>query len=347
MHQRFTWVMEGIPSLSARDQQQLRAYLANPSDTPIVGVVNRLIDGHPQALEHFDGQPFERQRQLLGPLLLWGLHQPWAAECNISACLEHWRQHLTDLSAKDKPRNAAAQDGLTWLSVLDSAGPAVALPADKLTRCHAQLYLMLRRLVDWSNVVTVAPETPVQAILMPMTALAARCAKEKHYSNEKAQLFTIDTYWSKDMGIAMQSLSTYSQKEWLTAMMDQPMPKALLKVAFKRADPLVWLMPEFKNAILDTLPKDEMARRKHLKWTSNMWTAPNNMDIRPGEVNRMMHQRYCPLLYLGLEMVLTKVDDWEDRAYVDIFATSLSAPKAVLPLPLDFEADPNTGMAAP
>lgn len=329
MHQRFAWTMQSVPTMTAQDQAQIRAYLANPTGVPITGLVSRLVDNHPQAKDHLDGQPFDKMRQLLGPLLLWGLHQPWASECDIPACLNHWTEHLNSFSGKTN--NTAAGQFLRLMPLLDEHEHELQLNTAQKLSLRADMYTMANRLMQWDNIVTVAPTSSTQTLLWPMTKLAVSCAKEKR-NNE-----TVAATWKKNVRTAMPGLSTYSEKEWLLAMMSNAVPAPFLKAAFVAASPLVWLMPEFKDAISNFLPADEEARQKQLKWASNRWSAPSHSQIRPGDVNRLLHKTYCPMLYIGLEMLLPKVDDWEDRAYVTIFATSLSAPKGTLPLPMDFD----------
>ena len=39
--------------------------------------------------------------------------------------------------------------------------------------------------------------------------------------------------------------------------------------------------------------------------------------IRPGFVNQRLHEQYCPLLFLGLQMLAPGIVDWEDRTYIE------------------------------
>ncbi|MGYP003496816335 len=81
---------------------------------------------------------------------------------------------------------------------------------------------------------------------------------------------------------------------------------------------LVWLGPIVKERLLPLLPQNEEKRHSILPWVPNSWTHDNPAKrIRPGFVNQRLHEQYCPLLFLGLQMLAPGIVDWEDRTYIE------------------------------
>lgn len=318
-----------IPQMSQDDQDSIRAYLCAPKDHPISGLMSRMIASSPVLAQEFENQPFDELRLTLGPLLCWGLTQEWAAECNVRGCLAAWVERLTGMTHCPNLSSAIMGLGIVPLLSLDS----VQLTAASKARAHGEVYRAMQAIVPWKDA-----DSSNDLVLGPLLALARAAPQET----------IVDTLlrddWAKRLRESMKRLSVLDQKHCIRGLDAHHLDAHHLLTAFKAADPLVWLMPEFRTTIMKVLPATESARCKKLPWTPNSWQAPVGQSIRAGEVNRQLYEQYCPLLYLGLSMVAQKVDDWEDRTYIQLFVDEFNKSKdaGTLPLPSGLLADEPT-----
>lgn len=301
-----------IPQMSITDQEQIRAYLCKPKKHNISSLMTRMIAMSPMLAKEFKDQPFEPLRLTLGPLLFWGLTQPWAKECNVPICLQAWRARLTDSTHPTNLSMAILGLGVLPLVGLDS----LQLDRAGKERLCGDIYRTMQAMVPWEN-----QTSTNDMVLAPLLQLALSSP------SEKVGNASLRAHWKKCMRLTMSMSSALDQKHCIQSLMASGLEGKILLATFKATDPLVWLMPEFRQALLDILPKHEAARTRALTWTPNTWRSPAGGAIRPGEVNRMLYEKYCPLLYLGLAMVTQKVDDWEDRAYIKLFVDEFSTPE--------------------
>ena len=309
-----------IPQMATADQEKIRAYLCKPKKHPISGLMTRMIAMSPMLAKEFENQPFEELRLTLGPLLFWGLTQPWANECDVSGCLQAWSERLT---GKTHPTNLSmAILGLGVVSLVDM--DSLRLDRAGKERLRGDIYRTTQALVPWD-----APDSS-ELVLVPLAALAASCPKEKMGAD------SLSVHWGRSMRRAMSASSIFDQKQVVNAIFsEETLPASYSMAVIKAADPLVWLMPEFIPKINALLPKDDAARAKKMVWTRNSWNAPAGLLlIRPGNINRRLYKQYCPMLYLGLSLVVQKTEDWEDRAYVKAFVDSFTSRSGMESLPL-------------
>lgn len=301
-----------IPQMSQDDQNKIRAYLCAPKTLPIAGLVTRLIESSPVLTREFEDQPFDQLRLTLGPLLCWGLTQPWAGECKIRECLNTWLDYLA--GPNHAPNLSAAILGLGIVSLLGL--DAVKLDDAGKARLHGDVYRSMQSIVPWTDA-----SSSNEMVLVPLLALASAAPKETLADTP------LPKNWNERVREVMRHLTVLDQKNCILTLVSKGLDKPTSLTVFKAADPLVWLMPEFRKTLMDLLPTTESARSKKLPWTPNSWQSPVGQNIRPGEVNRRLYEQYCPLLHLGLAMVAQEVDDWEDRAYINIFVDDFNKSK--------------------
>lgn len=319
-----------IPQMSQDDQDKIRAYLCAPKEHPIAGLMTRMIESSSVLAKEFEAQPFDEMRMTLGPLLFWGLTQDWAKECDVPGCLLAWSQRLTSQSHPTNLGSAILGLGVLPLLALDT----LQLDRAARERLRGDVYRTMQAMVPWKN-----QTSANDMVLGPLWQLAASCP------SEKVGKTNLRVHWAQCMRQTMSTASVADQKHTLENLMANGLAGSSLLTTFKAANPLVWLMPEFRNTLISILPEAEAARCKAMVWTPNTWQSPvGQQRIRPGEVNRQLYAQYCPLLYLGLEMVVQKVDDWEDRAYIKAFTTEFTKPTNPenIDLPEDLLADAPT-----
>lgn len=315
-----------IPQMSQDDQDKIRAYLCAPKEHPISGLMSRMIESSPILAKEFEDQPFDELRLTLGPLLVWGLTQEWADQCDVPGCLSAWSERLTGMT--HKPNTSAAILGLGIVPLLSMDSIRLDVPAKE--RLNGDVYRAMQALVPWNET-----SSNNDHVLAPLLVLAL-AAPEQKMGHKR-----LPSDWSQCMRQTISTLSVLDQKYCIASLAANGLSRIHLLSAFKAADPLVWLMPEFRDSIMSVLPKTENARSKELPWTPNTWQPPVGQRIRPGEVNRQLHEQYCPLLYLGLSMIVKGTNDWEDRTYIKMFVADFnkSAQCEALTLPEGLLAD--------
>lgn len=123
------------------------------------------------------------------------------------------------------------------------------------------------------------------------------------------------------------------------------LPHSAKRAALKAMLPQVWLDPVVKENLLPLLPEDEEKRRKAMPWAHNFskHDLPGKRQ-RPGPINRSMHEQYCPLIYIGLQLLELSLVDWEDRTYIEFCVNEVMPTdkneKSHLDLPDGFTMEP-------
>lgn len=183
----FQWMRESIPRAQPSIQQELRAFLKAPDKKSVASAMQALIDADPAMAKQFDSQPFDTMRLTLGPLLFWGLTQPWASECNVAKCFKQWATRLNGGSKSESI--SAAIMGLGVASLLKD--PTLNLDASRKVQLNYHLYSTISRLVPWD---TLAEQGSGQDFVVgPLGLLAAQCPKEK------IQGTLIWTHWTQNL----------------------------------------------------------------------------------------------------------------------------------------------------
>lgn len=327
----FHWMLQSIPQADPRMQQELRAYLKAPDKTSVASTLQALIDADPNMAKEFDKQPFDTMRLTLGPLLFWGLTQPWASECNVAKCLKEWSVRLS--GASRSPNVSCAIMGLGVTSLLKES--AINLDAAQKMQLHYHLYSTMSRLVPWD---TLSEQGSGQDfVVAPLGLLAAKCPKEKI----KGTL--IWTHWAQNLRKSLDSMPPADQTRLARQLLGTPdLPSSAKRAALKSMTPLVWLDPVVKEKLLPLLPEDEDKRRKMLPWAPNFWKHDSpTKRLRPGPVNRSLHEQYCPLLSIGLQLLDLSLVDWEDRSYIDFCVKEVGpSEQGHLDLPDGLELEP-------